>query len=113
MDPRDAAQIDRCYWWRCTDGETILIPRCWGCVIEGPEGCTCDVPGSELERARDARIAAEREVERLREKLGRAADRQADLAVQVGSMRREIVRLRTLLDRAGVTVISGEVGEHR
>lgn len=113
MDERDAARINSCYWWRCADGEMILIPRCWGCVIEGPGGCTCDVPGSELERARDGRIAAEREIERLREKLGRAADRQTDLAVQIGWMRREIGRLRTLLDRAGEAVIDGNGGERR
>jgi peptidoglycan hydrolase CwlO-like protein len=69
---------DRCHWVREQDGTETLIPGCWGSVHD-PANCTCEVPGSALDRAERARQAAEAEVERLREKLARAADRVREL----------------------------------
>lgn len=61
----------RCYWTKDDDGASVLIPQCYGCAVSGPEACTCDVAGSRLDRAETARLSAEHEVERLREKLHR------------------------------------------
>lgn len=72
--PVDGA--DRCHWVRDEDGFEVLIPRCWGSVLD-PAGCTCDVEGSRLEQAERARVSAEAEIMRLREKLERQADRYA------------------------------------
>jgi len=32
---------DQCYWTEDEEVGLILIPGCWGCVINGPEACTC------------------------------------------------------------------------
>ncbi|MCJ1903074.1 MULTISPECIES: hypothetical protein [Paracoccus] len=67
---------DPCHWVRDEDGFEVLIPRCWGSVLD-PAGCTCDVEGSRLEQAERGRVSAEAEIMRLREKLERQADRYA------------------------------------
>lgn len=32
---------DQCYWTEDEEVGMILIPQCWGCVINGPAACTC------------------------------------------------------------------------
>jgi hypothetical protein len=83
----------RCHWVRDKDGLEVLIPHCWAAVHD-PAACTCDIEGSALERAEAARAAAEIEVERLREKLRRQADRFAAQLRKEERMFSEIRRLR-------------------
>lgn len=86
---------DRCYWVRGDDGLEILIPPCWGCVMDGPAACTCEIDGSSLERAERARFGAEQVVLRLRDKLDRTAERYEQALNHQRRQSREIQRLRT------------------
>lgn len=88
---------DRCHWVRDSDGLEVLIPICWGSVLD-PEGCTCEVEGSRLERAECGRQIAEAEVLRLREKLARHADRYADTIASQQRLWREARDLRARLE---------------
>lgn len=97
--------VGRCHWLRDDDGAEILIPMCMGAAVAGPEGYTCDVPLSRIERAEDARRAAEAEIERLLEKAERRADHVAILVRQNGALRR---RLRELEQASGPATSKGQ-----
>lgn len=87
---------DRCYWTRDEDGLEVLIPRCWGSVLD-PAGCTCAVEGSALEKAERRRDIAEGEVLRLREKLIRATDRYEEILRKDRRWGAEVRRLEALV----------------
>jgi len=87
---------DRCYWTRDEDGLEVLIPRCWGSVLD-PAGCSCEVEGSVLEKAERRRDIAEGEVLRLREKLIRATDRYDGALRWQRRQYQEIKRLEALV----------------
>lgn len=59
----------RCHWVRLADGEEMMIPGCYGTAISGPHACTCDVPGSRIERAEDLIREMHERHERLRGRL--------------------------------------------
>ena len=80
----------RCYWSRQDDGEEIMVPMCIGCAVYGPYQCTCNVPESRLEQAERGRSIAESEVNRLREKLYRSADRREVERLENQRLRRRI-----------------------
>lgn len=86
-----------CHWIRDEDGFEVMIPRCWGSVLD-PAGCTCSVDGSRIERAERAREIAEGEVMRLREKLLRQADRYSDSVRYQQRLHAEWRALRALLE---------------
>lgn len=90
---------DRCHWVREQDGTETLIPGCWASVHD-PANCTCEVPGSALERAKRARQAAETEVERLREKLSSAADRVRELMTRNARLHANLIEARKELAEA-------------
>ena len=71
--------MERCYWIKLEDGVMAHIPACMGAAISGPSGCTCDVPLSEVEAARNGRAIAEQRIAAMREKLQRQAERCNDL----------------------------------
>lgn len=63
-----APSPDRCYWYR--DGEDeVLIPMCMGCAVAGIEECTCDVPGSEIDRVHEEVREARDTIDWLHERL--------------------------------------------
>jgi hypothetical protein len=84
---------ERCHWVREQDGTETLIPGCWGSVHD-PANCTCEVPGSALERAERARQAAETEVERLREKLVSGAERVRELMTRNARLHAQLTEAR-------------------
>jgi hypothetical protein len=84
---------ERCHWVREQDGTETLIPGCWGSVHD-PANCTCEVPGSALERAERARQAAETEVERLREKLVSGAERVRELMTRNSRLHAQLTEAR-------------------
>lgn len=43
---------DHCYWVYLEDGSATFIPVCYG-GINGPEGCTCTMPGSQIEQLQE------------------------------------------------------------
>lgn len=60
---------DRCYWHRDETGAEIMIPMCMGCAVSGPEQCTCDVPGSQIDQVREELRQAKEDVDWLHERL--------------------------------------------
>ena len=99
-DPDDLAVAmetgTRCLWWRpgfAVGTEAMLIPMCMGAAVHGPEGCTCHVPRSRVERAERARANLEAEVARLLEKLDRAGDRIAVLIDKEARLRRQLAEV--------------------
>lgn len=73
-----------CHWVKDADVDMVFIPGCWG-AVHHPAHCTCGVGGSRLERSEAGRTAAEREIERLRER--RARQRELYLATHRRSQR--------------------------
>lgn len=90
---------DRCYWAKGEDGLEVLIPHCWGTVLDGPSACTCDIAGSRLERAERGRQIAESYVERLRDRLLLAAARYEEQLVRARRLHEEIRRLEALVGK--------------
>lgn len=65
-----------CHWAKGFNGETVLIPECMGCAVNGPDSCTCDVTESRLEAAERGRREAEQQVLRLEEARDRRLHQQ-------------------------------------
>lgn len=58
-----------CHWIKDPDtGENVFIPHCYG-ALHDPDGCTCEIEGSRLEKAEIALVQANETIERLRENL--------------------------------------------
>ena len=61
--------IPTCYWWHDHDtGEWIMIPGCMARAMD-PHACSCTIPPSRIERERAKRRAANKTIERLRDRL--------------------------------------------
>lgn len=105
-----AAEPNRCHHIQDADGTWMHIPGCWG-AIHGPEGCTCKVGGSALERAERARSAAEGYVETLIEKGNERAERLNAMFYENRRLRDEIERFRALIP-ASPDLVTGERHDH-
>ena len=88
---------DRCYWIKGEDGDEVLIPMCCGTAVNGPLGCTCNVPESRIEAAERGRAEAERQVLRLREARSRMLDEQKSRWYYQRRLHKRITELETLL----------------
>lgn len=84
--------VRQCHWVKIGDEEWVHIPGCWG-AIHDPAGCTCDIKGSELERALRARREAEICIEKLREKALERSERLNEMFMMNNRLRDEIRRL--------------------
>ena len=91
------AEVETCHYVQ--DPETGLwvhIPKCWA-AVHNPGQCTCDIPGSVLERALTAQEEAEAYAERLREKLVNSVARRESLLCQNVSLRHRVAELKKSL----------------
>lgn len=77
-------------------GLWVHIPKCWA-AVHYPGQCTCDIPGSVLERALAAQEEAEAYAERLREKLVNSVQRRESLLSQNVSLRQRVAELKKVL----------------
>jgi len=86
------ATVGRCYWHRDDQG-WALIPMCLGCAVNGPYGCTCDVPESRVERAERQRGEAMQQVGRLLEIGERRLEKQASAWRKIKRLQQRITEL--------------------
>lgn len=88
-----------CQWVKDPDnGLDAFIPRCWG-GVHGPESCTCEIAGSELEQAQKATAEARETITFLREQLSRERENLIYLSQNNRRLRDEIRKLRGPPDR--------------
>lgn len=91
------ADVETCHYVQ--DPETGLwvhIPKCWA-AVHYPGQCTCDIPGSALERALSRQEEAEAYAETLREKLVNSVARRESLFAQNVSLRHRVAELKKAL----------------
>lgn len=85
------AKIDKCY--QVKDGDDwLLIPNCWG-ALEHPDLCTCDIEGSELEKAQSERDIAKRHIARMIERSDDREQRMNQMFKRNKALRARITEL--------------------
>jgi len=72
--PKEPARYIQCYQVKIGDNEWVHIPGCWA-ATQDPACCTCDISGSELERAQQARREAEAYIEKLHDRAHERTER--------------------------------------
>ncbi|MBL4768004.1 MAG: hypothetical protein JKY94_09865 [Rhodobacteraceae bacterium] len=58
-----------CHYVYLENGEAIFIPVCWGALYGEHKYCSCDIAGSKLDQAIEAKEYAEDLADQLRETL--------------------------------------------
>lgn len=83
-----------CHWVKDPeDGFLCFIPGCWG-GVSGPEGCTCQVEGSRLDRVEKEAADAAETIRYLRAMLAYERRHAGDLHRNNNRLRDEIRALR-------------------
>lgn len=89
--------LEPCKWVRDPDGTETMIPGCYGTVISGPHACTCDIPGSRIERAQETIREMHAHLDRLRERLVILRGEHAENLAELRAANAELAVLRRRL----------------
>lgn len=81
-----------CHWVKGEDGQEFMIPECYGGAHD-PKECTCEVKGSELDRAKEAWREAEERISRMVDAGHRLNERYTQIFNQNRNLRERIREL--------------------
>ena len=83
-----------CHWIKDPDtGVNLFIPNCYG-ALHDPDGCTCEIEGSRLEKAAAALARAEEQISYMRDTLNSEYRHARYLERNNNRLRDEIRRLK-------------------